>query len=158
MTADCLTCVKWISSVYRGHVDDLRVSDNLVIPASELTWRFDQSGGPGGQHANRSSTRVELLFDVTNSAVLGGSDKTRILRHRGAKLGVITIRVAQSRSQWQNRRMARERLAAVLREALEPPPPKRKRTRPSRAARERRLAEKREQAEKKRFRKRPDPD
>lgn len=141
---------------YGADMDDLRVSDNLVIPAGELTWRFDPSGGPGGQHANRSSTRVELLFDVTKSAVLDGAAKAQLLRHRGVELGVISIRVAESRSQWKNRQIARERLVEMLTEALRPPPPKRKRTRPSRAARERRLAHKRERAEKKRLRKRPD--
>lgn len=139
-------------------MDDLRVSDDLVIPAGELTWRFDPSGGPGGQHANRSSTRVELLFDVTSSAVLDGATKARILRHRNVDLGVISVRVSESRSQWRNRQIARERLVELLTEALQPPPPKRRRTRASRAARERRLAKKRERAETKRLRKRPDPE
>lgn len=143
---------------YRDAMDDLRVSDNLVIPAKELTWRFDPSGGPGGQHANRSSTRVELLFDVANSAVLDGATKARIMRHRDIDLGVISVRVSESRSQWKNRQLARERLVELLTEALQPPRPKRRRTRPSRAARERRLAKKRQRAEKKRLRKRPEPE
>jgi ribosome-associated protein len=137
-------------------MDELRVSDDLVIPASELTWRFDPSGGPGGQHANRSSTRVELLFDVANSDVLDGAMKARIMRHRSIDLGVISVRVSETRSQWKNRQIARERLVELLTEALRPPPPRRKRTRPGRAARERRLAKKRRRSETKRLRKRPD--
>jgi ribosome-associated protein len=139
-------------------MDDLRVTEEVVIPGNELTWRFDPSGGPGGQHANRSSTRVELLFDVTESVALDGAMKTRVLRRKGVELGVIRIRVSESRSQWKNRQVARQRLAEFLAEALQPPAARRKRTFPGRAARERRLAKKRARSETKRLRRPPEPE
>jgi ribosome-associated protein len=144
-------------SRYGAFVDDLRVSEDLVIPARELTWRFDPSGGPGGQHANRSATRVELRFDVTASSVLSDDLKARVLSRLGGEDGVISVQTAESRSQWRNRQIARRRLASILVAAMRPPPPARRRTKPTRAARERRLSEKRVRAEKKRLRKPPEP-
>jgi len=139
-------------------MEDLEVSPSLTIPASELNWRFDTSGGPGGQHANRSSTRVELSFDIAASSLLDEVKKARVLEHAGIEDGVATVRVSESRSQWRNRQIARRRLADLLNEALRPPSPPRKRTRPSRAARERRLAAKRTRSETKRLRRRPGPE
>lgn len=139
-------------------MEDLEVSPSLTIPASELIWRFDTSGGPGGQHANRSSTRVELSFDVAGSSALDGARKARVLEHAAIDDGVATVRVSESRSQWRNRQLARRRLADLLNEALRPPSPPRKRTRPGRAARERRLAAKRTRSETKRLRRRPEPE
>lgn len=159
MTVDSLTLVKWHASqpIIVATMDDLVVSETVTIPATELSWRFDPSGGPGGQHANKSSTRVELLFDIGASAALDASSRSRIIENLGAQLtaGVLTVRVGDSRSQWRNRQMARRRMAETLRNALRPPQPKRRPTRPSRAARERRLAEKRTRSETKRMRRRP---
>jgi ribosome-associated protein len=137
-------------------VEDLRVNDNLVIPASELQWKFDTSGGPGGQHANKSSTRVELSFDAASSTALDDRQRQRLAD--GFPNGVATVRVHESRSQWRNRQIARRRLAGVIAEALRPPPSQRRRTKPTRASRERRLAQKRSRAETKRLRRPPDPD
>jgi ribosome-associated protein len=139
-------------------MDDLVVFRSLTIPAAELVWRFDTAGGPGGQHANRSSTRVELTFDVAASSVLNGGLRERALGHPRVADGVLTVKVGESRSQWRNRQIARQRLADLLREALRPPPPRRKRTKPSRAARERRLAGKRLRSETKKLRRRPGPE
>lgn len=141
-------------------MDELRVSQDLVIPASELLWRFDTSGGPGGQHANRSSTRVELSWNISESAALQAALRERILQHLGkdAPGGLLTIRAGESRSQWRNRQIARRRLADKLRRAMRPPAPPRRRTQPTRTAQERRLADKRARSETKRLRRRPEID
>lgn len=138
-------------------MDDLRVTGAIVIPEHELKWRFDPSGGPGGQHANKSSTRVELSFDVAQSSALSAQLKSRMLSQLGAKAGdgVVTINVGESRSQWRNRQIARRKLSELLAEAAKPPPPQRRQTRPTRAARERRLADKRARSATKRLRRRP---
>jgi ribosome-associated protein len=141
-------------------MDELRVSPDLVIPAAELQWQFDTSGGPGGQHANRSSTRVELSWNIPESAALGATLRDRILQQLGKEApgGVLTVRVGESRSQWRNRQIARRRLADKLQRAMRPPAPPRRRTRPTRTSQERRLAEKRARSETKRLRRRPEVD
>jgi ribosome-associated protein len=142
-------------------VDDLVVTADVTIPAAELKWRFDPSGGPGGQHANKSATRVELQLDVSASVALDETLRSRVLENLGRQVseGVLAVRVAESRSQWRNRQIARRRMTEILQQALRPPQPRRRPTRPSRAARERRLAEKRTRSETKRMRRRPiDPD
>ncbi len=96
----------------------------ITIPAAELTWRFDTSGGPGGQHANRSATRVELSWDLANSPSVPDDLRSRILKrlgHRAAD-GVVRVASGESRSQWRNRAIARSRLAEILEEALAPAP------------------------------------
>jgi ribosome-associated protein len=131
--------------------DDLRVNSWLVIPAGELRERFSRSSGPGGQSVNTADTRVELSYDVTQSAVLPGYARERILDHRMAD-GVLTVVASEQRSQLQNRRAAHGRMANLLREALAPPQPPRIPTRPGRAARERRVADKRRRGAVKRSR------
>jgi ribosome-associated protein len=138
--------------------DDLRVNRWLVIPASELHERFSRSSGPGGQSVNTTDSRVELSFDVTRSPSLPERDKNRALARLAARLtdGVVTVTAETERSQLMNRDAARVRLAALLREATAPPPPPRVPTKPTRGARERRLADKRRRAQVKRYR-RGDP-
>ena len=130
------------------------------IPDDELEWRFSTSGGPGGQHANRTASRAELRFDITSSRAFDSASKDRILSRLGdqAPGGVVTIVADDTRSQWRNRQIARARLDDLLDAALRPPPPPRRKTRPSRAARERRLSDKRAQSRRKRQRRRPDND
>src|SRR2546423_9840905 len=131
----------------------LRVTRSVSIPRSEIGYRFSRSSGPGGQHAQKSDTRVEALFEVAASAALSDTQKRRVL----ARAGPVLRAVAQDeRSQWRNRELATERLVETLREALRV---ERKRvpTKPSAAARERRLEEKRIRAQTKRLR-RPPPD
>jgi ribosome-associated protein len=140
-----------------GDADDgLRVR-GFEIPESELEWRFEPSGGPGGQHANRSNTRAILSFDVMASSVFDDQTRTRIVERLGprAEDGLVRISVDETRSQWRNRSIARRRLADLLDEALRPRGT-RKRTRPTRASRERRLRAKKRRSEKKRLRKPPD--
>jgi ribosome-associated protein len=132
--------------------ESIRVTRSVVLPFSEVQLRFSRSSGPGGQHANRSETRVEAVFDVEASQALTEIQRRRVL----ARVGPVIRAVAQDeRSQWRNRELAIERVAAQLREALHV---ERKRvpTKPSRASRERRLEDKRRRSETKRLRREPD--
>ncbi|MCP3997371.1 MAG: aminoacyl-tRNA hydrolase [bacterium] len=138
-------------------MDDLRVTPQVTVPSAELQWRFDPSGGPGGQHANKSATRVELSLDVASSVAFDDRLRSRVMSNLSqmVKDGVLTVHAGDSRSQWRNRQIARRRLTETLREAMRPPMPKRRRTKPSRAARERRLSDKHARSETKRLRRRP---
>lgn len=138
--------------------EPLRVAPGLVIPAEELRWRFDPSGGPGGQHANKAATRVELAFDLAGSPSLAEPVRSRLLQGLAARLsgGVLRVEVNESRSQWRNRQIARRRLAGMLEEALHPRRVRR-RTHPTAASHLRRLAAKRRRADAKRARRPLDP-
>lgn len=125
------------------------------IPDSELKWTFGPSGGPGGQHANKSSTRAELTFDVGASRAFDEAMKVRLVERLGMQ---IRIREDGSRSQATNRKRALRRLNATLEEAVRPDPPKRRPTRPSRASRQRRLDAKRARAATKQSRRKPTGD
>jgi ribosome-associated protein len=136
----------------------LRVSRSIMIPEGELRWRFSHSSGPGGQGVNTADSRVELSLDVANTTALGPIQRKRALERLSGRLvdGVLTVRASEHRSQYRNREEARERLAALLARAVAPPPPRRKPTKPSRAAVERRLADKRRRAQTKRLRRAED--
>ncbi|MBO0820234.1 MAG: aminoacyl-tRNA hydrolase [Nocardiopsaceae bacterium] len=123
---------------------DLRVNGWLLIPAGELSERFSRSGGPGGQGVNTADSRVELSFDVGRSPSLPEAARQRALHRLARRLsgGVLTVASSGERSQLMNREEARERLAAIMREAVAPPKPPRVPTKPSRGARERRLESK----------------
>jgi ribosome-associated protein len=99
--------------------DDLRVNGWLVIPGSELRERFSRSSGPGGQSVNTADSRVELSYDVEQSAVLPGWARARITERLAGRLagGVLTVAASEQRSQLANRQGARARLAALLRDA-----------------------------------------
>ncbi|WP_199429420.1 alternative ribosome rescue aminoacyl-tRNA hydrolase ArfB [Qaidamihabitans albus] len=133
---------------------ELRVTRQLVIPDAELSERFSRSSGPGGQGVNTTSSRVELSFDVARSPSVPEDLRERLLDRLGGRLvnGVLTIAASEHRAQLANREAARQRLAAVLREAAAPPPRKRRPTKPSRGAKERRLAEKKRRGDIKRGR------
>jgi ribosome-associated protein len=137
---------------------DLRVTDEIVIRRHELVERFDPSGGPGGQHANRTSTRVELSFDLGSSTSIPAEIKRRALERLADRFtdGVVTVTSADTRSQWRNRRIARTRLVDLLAGAVTAPPPPRRPTRPTTASRRQRLDQKRLRAEVKRLRRRPE--
>jgi ribosome-associated protein len=118
----------------------------------EIAYRFSRSSGPGGQHAQKSSTRAEALFDVEESAALSPAEKRRVVE----KLGPVVRAVAQDeRSQLRNRELATDRIVEQLREATKVRRP-RQATKPTKAARERRLEGKRRQGETKRLRRPPD--
>ena len=126
----------------------------LVIPAAELRERFSRSSAPGGQSVNTTDSRVELSFDIRRSPSLPERERARALTRLAARLadGVVTVAAETERSQLMNREAARARMAALLRDAVAPPPPPRVPTKPTRGARERRLAEKRRRAQTKRDR------
>jgi ribosome-associated protein len=127
------------------------VTRSVAIPASEVELRFSRSSGPGGQHAQRTESRVEAIFDVDASTALTEAQKQRVI----AKAGPVLRAVAQDeRSQWRNRELAVERLIESLREALRVRR-QRKPTQPSAEARERRLEAKRRRSETKRLRRPP---
>lgn len=136
--------------------DPLVVSRRLVVPGDELQWRFVPSGGPGGQHANRTASRAELSIDLAASPTLPPDLRDRLLSRLGtaAPGGVVTVSVDESRSQWRNRSLARRRMADLLADALHEPR-RRRATRPTAAARRRRLGAKRRRAETKRLRRPP---
>jgi ribosome-associated protein len=138
-------------------MDGLRINDTITIPEAELEWRFLPTGGPGGQHANRSATRAEVVFDLGASTTFEDDIKMRMLEQLGNRApgGVVTVAEDSSRSQWRNRQGARARLAALLRDAMRVEPMRRP-TRPSRAARRRRLEDKRRRSHKKQMRRRPE--
>jgi ribosome-associated protein len=137
--------------------DDLRVTDDISLPRSELTWRFSRSGGPGGQSVNTTDSRVELRFDVAATAALPENLKDRALQRLAGRLvdGVLSVVASEHRSQLQNRRAAEERLAGVIAAAIAPPPRPRKRTKPSKGAIERRLTNKRHTSLRKQHRRPP---
>jgi ribosome-associated protein len=131
--------------------ESTRVTRSVSIPLSEITLRFSRSSGPGGQHAQKSETRVEAVFDVEASASLTDRQKQRVFRKAGATLRAIA---QDERSQARNRELAIERVADALREALHVER-RRRPTKPSKAAIERRLEQKRRRSQTKRLRQPP---
>ena len=134
-----------------AETDALAVNSYLSIPRSELVVRASRSGGPGGQHVNTSSTRVELLWNVRLSSVLFDDQRARILgalRTRLSAAGDLRVVASDTRSQRRNRALAEQRLAEIVRRALIVKKARRK-TRPTRGAVERRLAEKKLQSRRK---------
>lgn len=133
--------------------ESIRVTRSVVLPVREIQLRTSRSSGPGGQHAQKSETRVEAVFDVEASDVLTDAQKRRVV----AKAGPVLRAIAQDeRSQLRNRELATERLVAALREALRV---ERRRvpTKPTNASREKRIEKKRRRSETKRLRKPPTP-
>ena len=133
--------------------ESIRVTRSVSIPRAEIDFRYSRSSGPGGQHAQKSDTRVEAIFDVEASASLTETQKRRAV----TKAGPVLRAVAQDeRSQWRNRELATERLVEQLREALRVPR-RRRPTKPSKASVQKRLEQKRRRSDVKRLR-RPPPD
>jgi ribosome-associated protein len=137
---------------------DLVVTPALTIPGQELCWRFSRSSGPGGQGVNTADSRVELSWEPGASAALSPVALERLTTRLAGRLtgDVLVVTASEFRSQLRNREAARARLAALVREAIKPPPSTRRATRPTAAARRRRLEDKRRRSEVKRLR-RPDP-
>ena len=132
--------------------ESIRVTRTVSIPRGEVELRFSRSSGPGGQHAQKTDTRVEAVFDVEASSALSDAQKRRVV----SRAGPVVRAVAQDeRSQWRNRELALERLAESLREALRVRRPRRA-TKPTKAAVERRLDQKRRRSQTKRMRRPPD--
>jgi len=141
--------------------DDLvHITDTVSIPMSELHFRFARSSGPGGQHVNRSATQVELLFDVAGSPSLDETQRQRVLRKLRSRIdkeGILHLFSQETRSQLRNREEVVGRFQELMREALHVPK-RRRPTRPTRGARERRLEGKRRRSETKRDRRPVPPD
>ena len=134
--------------------DAIRVTQTVSIPRSELVVRATRSGGPGGQHVNTSSTRIEITWDVTHTRALTDAERTRVLARLGSGVsdeGTVRVVASDSRSQRQNRERAETRLSDLIRRALAVPKA-RKRTRVPRGAVEARLEDKRRLRERKRQR------
>jgi len=136
---------------------DLTVRTGLVIPERELRWRFSRSSGPGGQSVNTTDSRVELSLDVATTSALGTTLRARALERLSDRLtdGVLTVVAQEHRSQLRNREAAEARLVQVLREAIAPPPRKRRPTKPSKASQRRRVDSKKKRGELKRQRRAP---
>jgi ribosome-associated protein len=132
----------------------LEVTRGVRIPLGEIDVRFSASGGPGGQHANKAATRVELTFDVAGSPSIAERHRARIVERLGP---VVRVVVDEHRSQSRNRALAYERLRARLSSALHVEPPRRA-TKPSRRAKERRLQAKKQRSQTKAHRRRPPSD
>lgn len=135
----------------------LRVAPTVAIPLAELSFRATRSGGPGGQHVNTSSTRIELWWDARTSPSLREDQRSQVLARLATRLtadGLLRIVASETRSQAQNRELALERFREVLARALAVTK-RRKATRPSRAAKERRLTEKKQRGARKRERRPP---
>lgn len=134
--------------------DELWIDDDCVIDLADVDWRFSTSGGPGGQHANRSRTRVEATIDLAAARGLSDDQRRRLTNRFGESA---SVSVDETRSQTRNRQIALDRLAALLRQGLARPE-KRRPTRRTKASRQRRLESKRKRGELKRSRGRPRSD
>jgi len=134
--------------------DEIVVRGSIVIPQSELSWRFSRSSGPGGQSVNTTDSKAQLVFDLAGSGFLSAHLKSRAIERLEGQLvdGCVVITASEHRSQLQNRKAAERRLAETLREAIAPPPRKRRPTKPSKAAVDRRIKAKKSRGQTKRLR------
>ena len=138
----------------------MQVTPDIHVPDSELEFRFILASGPGGQNVNKVATAVQLRFDVAASPSLPEPVRARLIDLAGSRMtkdGVLLISAKRHRTQERNRQDAQDRLLALLRRAARPPKPRRK-TRPSKAAREKRMHAKRLQSDKKRARRNVAPE
>ncbi len=139
-------------------MEDVRINAALTIPGDELLVRASRSGGPGGQHVNTTASRIELRWNVQESPTLSADQRERLIERLAARLtadGVLVLHASEHRSQLRNREAALGRLRTLVAEALVEPT-RRQPTRPSRAARRRRLDAKRVRSETKQLRRRPE--
>lgn len=136
---------------------DLEVSHALTIPASELAWRFSRSPGPGGQHVNTSDSRVEVSWNIADSAALSDGQRLQLVARLGGRLkaGAITVAASEQRSQLRNREIALGKLARLITTGLAPGPAERRATKPTRGSQRRRVAAKVQRSATKRQRQRP---
>ena len=133
---------------------NLRINTKLEIPDNEIKWRFSRSSGAGGQNVNKTDSRAEIVFNVSESKTLTPYQKYKISIQDEVKLsnGCICIAVQDKRTQYQNRQLAFTRLTSTLRELLKPPPKKRRETIPTRSSQRKRIESKKKRGELKRNR------
>ena len=133
---------------------NIKINSTLEIPGNEIQWRFSRSSGAGGQNVNKTDSRVEIVFNVSESKSLTPYQKHRISIQNEVKLinGCICIAVQDKRSQYQNRQLALSRLSSILRELLKPPTKKRRETIPTRSSQRKRVESKKKRGELKRNR------
>ena len=133
---------------------NLRINTKLEIPGNEIKWRFSRASGAGGQNVNKTDSRAEIVFNVSESKTLTSYQKYRISIQDEVKLsnGCICIAVQDKRTQYQNRQLALTRLTSTLRELLKPPPKKRRETIPTRSSQRKRIESKKKRGELKRNR------
>jgi ribosome-associated protein len=146
--------VKANGDTVRSMDEGIRVAENTVIPLEEIQFRASRSSGPGGQHANVTASRIEAVFDVEASSALSDAQRDLLIRRLGDRVSAVA---QDARSQARNRELALERLREKLAAGLRRPKPRRP-TKPSRAARERRLEDKRRRSTRKAQRRRPADD
>jgi len=139
---------------------DIEVTPELTIPGGELEWKFSRSSGPGGQHVNTSSSRVQLSWNVAYSDVLTEEQRDLLFMKLGRRLikSAVVVTVQEQRSQLRNRETALETLAEIVRDALAPPGPLRRATRPTRGSAKRHLIAKKQRSATKQQRQRPRDD
>ncbi len=140
--------------------EDLQVLPGVVIPQWELVFTASRSGGPGGQHANKTSSRVTLHWSVATTSALSEQQRWRVKKNLASRLtqdGVLQLHVEDSRSQHRNKELACERLVEVIKKALFVPK-KRRATKPSKASKKRRVAAKRGRSDIKKMRAKPQRD
>ncbi len=123
---------------------DLIVNSSLVIVSKELKWRFSKATGPGGQNINKNDTSVELIYNLKDSPLISHITKKRLLEKLKNRLknGSLIVSAKEKRSQFQNRKLALEKMADILREGLNSPAKERKKTNPTLAAKNRRIQSK----------------
>ena len=133
---------------------NLRINTKLEIPSNEIKWRFSRASGAGGQNVNKTDSRAEIVFNVSESKTLTPYQKYRISIQDEVKLsnGCICIAVQDKRTQYQNRQLALSRLTSTLRELLKPPQKERRETIPTRSSQRRRVESKKKRGELKRNR------
>ena len=133
---------------------NLRINTKLEIPDNEIKWRFSRSSGAGGRNVNKTDSRAEIVFNVSESKTLTPYQKYKISNQDEVKLsnGCICIAVQDKRTQYQNRQLALTRLTSTLRQLLKPPPKKRRETMPTRSSQRRRIESKKKRGELKRNR------
>ncbi len=133
---------------------NLRINTKLEIPGNEIKWRFSRASGAGGQNVNKTDSRAEIVFNVSESKTLTPYQKYRISIQDEVKLsnGCICIAVQDKRTQYQNRQLALSRLTSTLRELLKPPRKVRRVTIPTRSSQRRRVDSKKKRGELKRNR------
>ena len=134
--------------------DEIVVRESVLIPRSELTWRFSRSSGPGGQGVNTTDSRVQLTFDLANSPSIPEHLRARALQRLGPRLvgGCLVITASDARAHLQHRKLADLRLAQVLDQAIAPAPRTRRPTKPTKGSTDRRIKEKKGRGATKRLR------